>query len=254
MNEKEKLQISDAFRKRLRNADNVLFFTGAGISSESGVPTFRGESGLWKKFRPEELANFDAFLRNPDLVWNWYQFRRKIIRNAKPNSAHKAIVEFEKFFADVTVVTQNVDNLHNRAGSKNVLELHGNIERNYCIECGKRYDYVEFPEIETVPKCEKCGGKIRPDVVWFGETLPMEIFREAERKAAQADICFVIGTSAVVYPAAGIAYRAKEFGAFLVEINPQVTDLSSLADETFHEKAGTVLPALLERLKEEMKK
>ncbi len=243
------MKFSRALQNRLKHAEHILFFTGAGISAESGIPTFRGEDGLWKKFRPEELANFDAFMRNPDLVWEWYQYRRKIVREAEPNAAHKAITEFEKLYEDVTVVTQNVDNLHNRAHSGKVLELHGNIEKNYCVRCGKRYDYVTFENDFPVPKCEKCGGNIRPDVVWFGETLPVEIFTESERKAAQADICFVVGTSAVVYPAAGIAYTAKEFGAYLVEINLESTSFSSVADEVFTGKAGEILPSILEEAK-----
>jgi len=239
------LKIPDEFLDVIKKANNVLFFTGAGISAESGIPTFRGENGLWKKFRPEELANFDAFMRNPDLVWEWYQYRREIVRKAVPNAAHLAIAEFEKLYNDVTVVTQNVDNLHNRAGSSNVLELHGNIEKNYCVDCGKRYDFVEFPPNKKVPVCENCGGIVRPDVVWFGEMLPLKIFAEAERKAAQADICFVVGTSAIVYPAVGIAYRAKEFGAYLVEINLARTEFSAEADETFLGKAGEILPEIL---------
>ncbi len=240
------IEVSKELLNRLKHAEHILFFTGAGISAESGIPTFRGEDGLWNKFKPEELANFDAFLRNPDLVWEWYEYRRKIVREAQPNNAHYAIARFERFYKDVTVVTQNVDNLHNRAGSSNVLELHGNIEKNYCLECGKRYDFHEFPDTHKVPVCEKCGGKIRPDVVWFGEMLPAETFAKAEQKAAQSDICFVVGTSAVVYPAIGIAYRAKEFGAYTVEINVETTQFSSAADETFIGKSGEILSDILQ--------
>ncbi len=241
------MQISANLKNRLKNADKIVFLTGAGISAESGIPTFRGENGLWKNFRPEELANFNAFIKNPDLVWEWYQYRRDIVRKAKPNSAHLAITGFQKLFKDVTVITQNVDNLHTRAGNENVLELHGNIEKNYCIDCKQRYDFTDFSENKKgVPRCKKCGGIIRPDVVWFGESLPQDIFRKAENKTMQSEIFFVVGTSAVVYPAAGLAYLAKDYGSYVVEINIDTTDFSySVADEVLLGKAGEVLPKIL---------
>ncbi|MBD3274534.1 MAG: NAD-dependent protein deacylase, partial [Candidatus Marinimicrobia bacterium] len=160
--------------EQLEKADRIVALTGAGISAESGVPTFRGEEGLWKKLKPEELANFDAFIENPQRVTEWYEHRRDIIDNVKPNAGHYALAEMENIFPNVSVITQNVDGLHQKAGSTNVVELHGNIYRNYCIDCGKRYDYGNMVSFNGTPTCEECGGLIRPDVVWFGEMLPME--------------------------------------------------------------------------------
>jgi len=229
---------------RLENAQSIVFFTGAGISAESGIATFRGNDGLWNKFKPEELASFDAFIKNPDLVWAWYQYRRKILSEARPNNAHKAIVEFEKKY-DVTTVTQNVDNLHHRAGSKVVYELHGNIERNYCIDCGKFFEINDL-DSQKVFKCDSCEGLIRPDVVWFGEMLPEEQFNKSELSASRCDICFVVGTSSLVYPAANIPLIAKRNGAFIVEINLEKTSLSYNADMTILGKAGEILTDILE--------
>lgn len=239
------MDIPRSFLEELKNSKKIVFFTGAGISAESGIPTFRGEGGIWNKLKPEELANFNAFLRNPDLVWEWYQYRRKIINETKPNPGHLAIVEFENYF-DVTVVTQNVDNLHRRAGSKKIYELHGNIEKNYCINCKKRFDDVDFSNFEkNVPKCDSCGGLIRPDVVWFGEFLPEDQFEASEKAARECDILFAVGTSAVVYPAANIPYIAKRNGAVLVEINLERTDLSNYANFSFLGKSGEILPEIL---------
>jgi NAD-dependent deacetylase len=229
----------------LRNAEAMCVLTGAGISAESGVPTFRGEGGLWKKFRPEELANFDAFIRNPELVWEWYAYRRRLIHEVKPNPAHHGLVALERFVKDFTLVTQNVDNLHWRAGSGNVLELHGNIERSYCIQCRAIAPEPSLEGLTGVPRCTKCGGLVRPDVVWFGENLPLEIFSRAESAARQCDIFFCIGTSAVVFPAASLPYTALDHGAFVVEMNLEPTDLSSRAHETLIGKAGEILPDLL---------
>jgi len=235
--------------ERLEDAKNIVFFTGAGISAESGIDTFRGKGGLWTKLKPEELANFDAFMRNPDMVWEWYQYRRKIIDETKPNAAHLTIAEMEKYFDNVVVVTQNVDNLHGRAGSKTIYELHGNIERNYCIKCETVYSSKDFSYEGNVPHC-KCGGLIRPDIVWFGEMLPQDVFSSAEKAANECDIIFVVGTSAVVYPAAYIPIDAKRSGAYLVEINLEKTELSHMADESYFGKAGEVLPLLLQKHKE----
>lgn len=233
----------------LEDAKNIVFFTGAGISAESGIDTFRGKGGLWTKLKPEELANFDAFMRNPDMVWEWYQYRRKIIDETKPNAAHLTIAEMEKYFDNVVVVTQNVDNLHGRAGSKTIYELHGNIERNYCIKCETFYSSKDFSYEGKVPHC-KCGGLIRPDIVWFGEMLPQDVFSSAEKAANECDIIFVVGTSAVVYPAAYIPIDAKRSGAYLVEINLERTELSHMADESYFGKAGEVLPIILEEIKQ----
>lgn len=243
------MEFTKDFLDKLIDSEKLVFFTGAGISAESGIPTFRGEGGIWEKFRPEELANFDAFIKNPDLVWEWYQYRRDIIFNAEPNPGHKAIAELQNYFKEVTVVTQNIDNLHRRAGSENVFELHGNIERNYCYKCKKEYDMEPLKEAKEVPKCE-CGGLIRPDVVWFGEPLPQDEFLGGEKAARECDIMFVAGTSAIVYPAAFIPLEAKKQGKYLVEVNTQTTDMSYEMDKIFTGKAGEVLPQIVEKVKE----
>lgn len=232
------------FVEKLKSAKKLVFFTGAGISAESGIATFRGADGIWNKMKPEELASFDAFMKNPDLVWQWYQHRRDIIHKVEPNAGHSAIAELEKFF-DVTVVTQNVDNLHARAGSKKIYELHGNIERNFCVHCKTFYYDINFENSQNVPICSKCGGMIRPDVVWFGENLPQDQFSASEIAAEWSDICFVVGTSAVVYPAAYIPQQAKRAGSYLVEINIEPTELSPYADYSIYGKAGEILPQLV---------
>lgn len=237
------------FLERLTKAKKVVFFTGAGISAESGIPTFRGKEGIWNKLKPEELASFDAFMKNPDMVWEWYQYRRKIVNEAHPNKGHDAIVSMEKYFESVTVVTQNVDNLHIRAGSKKVYELHGNIVRNYCVDCKNPY-FATDEYLTSVPECKFCGGLIRPDVVWFGEFLPEDQFSGAEKAAVSCDICFVVGTSSVVYPAAYIPLSAKQNGALIVEVNIEHTELSRQADYTFLGTAGEILPAILGKIKE----
>lgn len=244
------MEFNKELLEKLKEANSIVFFTGAGISAESGIPTFRGDEGLWNKFKPEELANFNAFMRNPDMVWEWYQYRRNIISETKPNAGHEAIVEFEKYF-DVAVVTQNVDNLHGRAGSKNIYELHGNIERNFCIDCKTFFNEDEFKLKQNVPKCGNCGGMVRPDVVWFGENLPQNVFNQAEQKAMESDICFIVGTSAVVYPAAYIPITAKQNGAYLVEINIDQTEISSSVDYSINGKSGEVLPEILNIIKAE---
>ncbi|RJP62252.1 MAG: NAD-dependent deacylase [Ignavibacteriales bacterium] len=234
--------------EKLKTAKKILFFTGAGISAESGISTFRGAGGIWNKLKPEELANFNAFLKNPDMVWEWYQYRRKIINETKPNPGHISIAEFQNYYDEVVVSTQNVDNLHRRAGSKIVYELHGNIERNYCINCGKNYNSPDFNFTDKAPRCE-CGGLIRPDIVWFGEYLPQDVFSASEKAAEECDVCFVVGTSAVVYPAAQIPMLAKRTGAYLVEVNIEETELTYRADLSLIGKSGEVLPQILEEVK-----
>ena len=239
------MTFSENLISTLKNAESICVLTGAGVSAESGVPTFRGEEGLWKKFKPEELANFDAFIRNPELVWEWFNYRRRLIKEVKPNPAHYGLVALERFMKNFTLVTQNVDNLHRRAGSRKVLELHGNIERSYCIQCRALAEESALDGQTKVPRCTKCGGLVRPDVVWFGEMLPLEIFSNAESAARQCDIFLSIGTSAVVYPAASLPYTALDHGAFVVEMNLESTDLSSRAHEVLIGKAGEILPDLL---------
>jgi NAD-dependent deacetylase len=241
------IDIPESVINRLSEAESVVFFTGAGISAESGIPTFRGKDGIWNKLKPEELANFDAFMRNPEMVWEWYSHRKQIIHQSKPNKAHIAIAEMQDLFNEVTVVTQNIDNFHRRAGSRTVYELHGNIERNYCIECKTFYN-DELPMAGKIPKCTKCGGLIRPDIVWFGEYLPQDQFTAGEKAARNCDIFFVVGTSAVVYPAASLIYVARDNGAYIVEVNTEETEISYLADKSFYGEAGKVLPAIKEEL------
>ena len=241
------IEISDSLIDTLKNSESIVFFTGAGISAESGIATFRGKEGLWNKFKPEELANFDAFMRNPELVWEWYNYRRRIVHEAKPNAAHLTIAEMQNHFKDVTVVTQNVDNLHRRAGSKMIFELHGNIEKNYCINCKKDFN-EELDFSSGVPKCN-CGGLIRPGVVWFGEFLPEDQYLGGEKAAMNAEVFFVVGTSAVVYPAAGLVYTAKASGATIVEINIEETEISSSVNYSYFGKAGEILPKIFEEYK-----
>ncbi len=241
------VNIPESLINRLREADSVVFFTGAGISAESGIPTFRGKDGIWNKLKPEELANFNAFLRNPEMVWEWYSHRKQIIHESRPNHAHIAISEMQDLFREVTVVTQNIDDFHRRAGSKIVYELHGNIERNYCIECKTFYN-DELPMEGKIPKCTECGGLIRPDIVWFGEYLPQDQFKASEKAAKDCDVFFVVGTSAVVYPAASLIYTARDNGAQIIEVNIEETEISYLADKSLYGEAGKVLPAIREEL------
>jgi NAD-dependent deacetylase len=239
------VSVSPALRTALSRARRIAFFTGAGISAESGVPTFRGNEGIWKKFRPEELATFEGFRKNPELVWEWYRLRKEVMTTVRPNAGHTAIVALERFYK-VTVITQNVDNLHRRAGSSVVHELHGNIERNFCTGCGKSY---ADPELNlaavAVPRCPQCGGMIRPDVVWFGELLPEQEWNAGVDAARWSDVFFCVGTSGVVYPAASLPAVAKQAGAMTVEINVEPTDLTPSMHESIIGLSGDVLPAIV---------
>jgi NAD-dependent deacetylase len=245
MSESKPKQFSNRLLRKLETAERIVVFTGAGMSAESGVPTFRAEDGIWKKFKPEELANFDAFMRNPDLVWEWYKERKKVMLNIKPNPGHYAIAEMEQRFPSVTVVTQNIDNLHRRAGSTHIFELHGNIERNYCISCRTTYTNADILTQANAPRCSNCNGLIRPDVVWFGEILPVDQWNSSVDAAELADLFFSVGTSSVVYPAASLPSIARRAGAYVVEINIEPTEISHTTDELIIGKAGEILPALL---------
>jgi len=244
----QKISISDALKSLLTKKTRVVVLTGAGISAESGVPTFRGEEGLWKKFRPEELATFDAFMANPQLVWEWYEYRRKIIEEIKPNPGHLALVDFQNYFEKFDLITQNVDGLHRKAGSENVINLHGNITRNKCIQCGKKYESLEGTIEGIPPKCP-CGGNIRPDVVWFGEMLPQEALNYAFAVSSACNLFFSIGTSAVVHPAASLSLIAKRGEAFVVEVNISPTEITHLVDESLLGKSGEILPYLVKFFK-----
>jgi len=230
-------------KERLHNSNAVTILTGAGISAESGVPTFRGKNGLWKNFKPEEIANPEAFKKDPCLVWEWYDSRRQVLSLLKPNPCHFTIAEIEKRAKKFTLITQNVDGLHQLAGSKNIIELHGNIWRVRCLTCGKVTENRDVP-IKILPFCE-CGGLLRPDVVWFGEMLSDNTMTKAFVASDNCGIMFVIGTSGVVHPAASLALRAKDEGAFIVEINIESTPLSASADATIFGKSGDILPQLL---------
>ncbi|MEZ5360551.1 MAG: NAD-dependent deacylase [Candidatus Zixiibacteriota bacterium] len=232
--------------ERLRRARRVAVSTGAGVSAESGVPTFRGENGIWKKMNPEELASVNGFMSNPDLVWEWYQHRRTIMSEVQPNPGHLAIAAFQKLFDEFTLITQNVDGLHARAGSKDIIELHGNITRNKCFTCNAPYD-DEIDLDAELPHCS-CGGMIRPDVVWFGEMLPEQAIRGAMRAAETAEVFFSVGTSALVQPAASLPYIARQNGSFIIEVNLEPTPLTSFADVFLQGKSGEVLPVIVEQL------
>ncbi len=242
--------ISSRLRDLLTTAESICVLTGAGVSAESGVATFRGPEGLWAKFKPEELASFDAFLRNPELVWEWYTYRKTVIHQAVPNAAHHALVEMESLVEDFTLVTQNVDNLHARAGAQRVFELHGNVERSYCIECKRFTDEVILAIEGESPKCTHCGGLLRPDVVWFGEMLPQRALGEAFRAAERCDLFLCVGTSGLVYPAAGLPLVAREHGSYVVEINTEETDLTRRCSESLLGRAGEVLPDLVQTMRE----
>jgi NAD-dependent deacetylase len=222
----------------------VVALTGAGISAESGIPTFRGDGGLWRNFRAEELATPEAFARDPKLVWEWYDWRRGIIAKAEPNLAHSALVKLERSMRDFTLVTQNVDGLHDRAGSYRILKLHGDIWRLRCVACGADWPDRRVPLPKIPPKCQ-CGGIARPAVVWFGESLPPGILAEAQHATESADVLLVVGTSAVVYPAASLIPLAKRSGAKVIEVNPDETPMSPLADCSLRGLSGEVLPQLI---------
>jgi NAD-dependent deacetylase len=229
----------------LRAAEELVALTGAGISAESGLATFRdAQTGLWSKFKPEELATADAFQRNPKLIQDWYQWRREQALNAKPNAGHLALAKMEKRAPEFLLITQNVDGLHARAGSKRIVELHGNIHRFRCFENNCADDNFDVEH----GRCRSCGGNLRPDVVWFGEMLPPDALGTATNAAELCDVFFSIGTSSVVYPAADLWRRAKDHGAIIIEINKDPTPLTPLADHSFLGKAGEILPALVQEI------
>ena len=238
--------IDPALVPLLRAAKNVVVLTGAGVSAESGVPKFRDAmSGLWAQFKPEELATPEAFMRNPKLVWEWYAWRRKLVSDVQPNPGHYALVELERRVPRFTLITQNVDSLHQRAGSKTVIELHGNISR---VKCSAENKVVEnWQETDEVPpRCPRCkDGLLRPDVVWFGEILPRRELEEAYDCCKEAQLIFSIGTSALVHPAASLPTYGKNYGAQIVEINPTETPLSRDADFLIQGPSGKILPELL---------
>ena len=233
-----------AVREWLRDASSIAVLTGAGVSAESGVPTFRGSNGLWKQYRAEDLATPGAFARDPKLVWEWYDWRRSLIAQAKPNPGHYALAKAEARARKFTLITQNVDGLHELAGSRNVLRLHGSIWMLRCLDCQSESEDRRTPLPEIPPRCQ-CGGTLRPGVVWFGEALPAKIWQDAEIAARHSDLFLLIGTSAIVYPAAGLASIAKSSGARVVEINIAESGLSDTIDEFLQGPSGELLPQLI---------
>jgi NAD-dependent deacetylase len=238
------LNVIDELIARLRDAHSVLALTGSGISAESGLPTFRGVGGLWRNHRVEELASPEGFARDPELVWNWYNQRLSTHHRAAPNAGHYALARIETCYPDFTLATQNVDSLHLRAGSHNLVELHGNLRAARCTGCDARrpLDATGLPldEIE-----HECGGRMRPDIVWFGEMLPRAAWRQAEEAAARADVILVVGTSALVYPAAALATNYSS-GAYVAEINPEETPISRGVDCVLRGTAAAELPRIVE--------
>ena len=224
--------------RQLANARRVVALTGAGISAESGIPTFRGSGGLWEGYPVEKVATVEGFERDPELVWRFYEERRENIARAKPNRAHEVLALMENFY-DMWVITQNIDGLHTKAGSKNVVELHGNLWRVKCTECGVRYYNYDVPLPEIPPRCERCGGLLRPDVVWFGE--PVYDADKAYQLSESCDVMLVIGTSAQVYPAAYLPRLAWSRGATIVEINLEETPVSRYAHHIIREPATRAL-------------
>ena len=240
------LNIPGELRERLRSARSVFVLTGAGVSAESGVPTFRGggNTAAWKGMPFEVISSSGMVRSNLPVDWEWFDYRRGVLSSCRPNPAHDAIARWQERFQYFTLATQNVDGLHTEAGSREVLELHGNVWRARCLKCGGREDLRGKPSDVRPPLCVECGGQMRPDVVLFGEVLPERVWISAAAGAAGCDVCFVVGTSAIVYPAAGLPSAAAEAGAFLVEVNPEPTPLSEACDVTLRGAAGEILPLL----------
>jgi NAD-dependent deacetylase len=232
----------DAAREAVRSARAIAVLTGAGVSAESGIPTFRGSGGYWRNRRFEDLATPAGFARDPRMVWEWYDERRRGIAAARPNAGHEALVDLERRTPSFTLITQNVDGLHERAGSRNVVRLHGSIWELRCTSC--RLSRTEFAELTHLPPRCACGGMLRPGVVWFGESLPEGALERAVRAVRDADILIVAGTSAQVYPAAGLIPMALDAGSRVIEINPDETDFSDAAAWSLRGTSAHILPRL----------
>lgn len=231
-------------REKLAECKRAVAMTGAGISAESGVPTFRGKDGLWRQYRATDLATPEAFMRDPDTVWEFYNWRRELLAPLKPNPGHLALAELENRLSEFCVVTQNIDGLHRVAGSQNVIEMHGNIWWVRCTRCAKRFENRTVP-LSGPPHCSLCGAMLRPDVVWFGEALDAAILQSAFDAVQSCEVMLIVGTSAVVQPAASMGVHAKRAGAFVVEINLEATPYSELYDLSLLGKSGEILPQLL---------
>jgi NAD-dependent deacetylase len=237
----------------LAGTGRVAVLTGAGISAESGVPTFRGKDGLWRQYKAETLATPEAFERDPKLVWEWYDWRRGLIAPVEPNAGHRVIAGWESLFGEMAVITQNVDGLHAKAGSQNVVELHGNIWKLRCTREGTVGEVRDNPLPHIPPVCPNCGSFLRPHIVWFGESLDPVVLGRAYELSESCQVMFVIGTSAVVHPAASLPYSAARAGAKIIEVNLEPTSLTPQADFFFPGKAGEILPVLDRRLRERTK-
>ncbi len=238
--------LADNILEKIKNSKRVSALTGAGVSAESGVPTFRGSDGLWNNYRAEELATPQAFKRDPNLVWRWYDWRRTLLAPLRPNDGHYALSQMEKFYDDFTLVTQNVDGLHRMAGSKTPVELHGNIWLMRCVSEGTVTENRNAPLVAMPPVCNDCGGLLRPHIVWFGESLDEDILTRAFRAAEQCDLFFVIGTSGVVQPSASLASIAQQNSATVIEINLEPTPITDVADATLLGPSAKIMPELLE--------
>lgn len=246
----------DQLIERLRTATRVTVLTGAGVSAASGVPTFRGATGMWKQFRPEQLATPGAFARDPKTVWEWYDWRRQLIAKVEPNDAHHVLARWQTRFPQFTLITQNVDGLHERAGSTDVIRYHGSIWRMKCAgnagagagagnaglkACATEWEDLRAPLPELPPRCPHCGALARPGVVWFGEPIPPSAARAASDAAANCDVFLTIGTSSVVYPAAALVHDAAHHGAFTAEINVEATEATSLVNAALQGPAEVLL-------------
>lgn len=243
----------DSLLARLRSAQNIVVFTGAGTSAESGIPTFRDDlTGLWARFDAGQLATPEAFAADPELVWGWYEWRREKVLRCQPNPAHVAIAAMQECGPRVHVVTQNVDDLHERAGSRNVIHLHGSLHHPRCSQCHQPGEFaVAIPQEPeggrrlAPPRCQHCDGYLRPGVVWFGESLPVDAWARAQELAAASDVLLSVGTSSLVYPAAGLPRLAHDAGACVVQINPVPTGIERILDHDLQAPAGQILPELV---------
>ena len=236
--------LNEKFLIRLKHASSVVVLTGAGISKESGLPTFRGKDGIWNDYKAEELATPQSLQKNPELFWQFYTWRIQKVKEAKPNLGHYAIVDMERLFSDFVLITQNVDNLHSVAGNPKIVELHGNIMNSRCTKC-EHVIHDAAGQTDEPPRCPKCGSLMRPDVVLFGENLKPGNLRKAQEASSSCEVFFSIGTSGLVEPAASLPFQAKGNGAFIVEINPEQTPLTSFMDESIRVGAGKFLPHLI---------
>lgn len=243
MNGESQADKIEVVREKLRQSENVVVLTGAGISAESGVPTFRGEGGLWRDYRATDLATPEAFHRDPGLVWEFYNWRRELLAPLRPNAAHLALVKIEAQLPHFLLITQNIDDLHRLAGSRNILELHGNIWKVRCTKCQRMTENRTVP-LTAPPFCESCGGMLRPHVVWFGEPLDQEVLDQAVEALAKCQVMLIIGTSAVVQPAASMGLHARKKGAFVVEINLEATPYTGVYDLSILGRSGDIVPAL----------